>query len=154
MLGRIRRTVLGKGPEHFKDFFVVADCVRSYNTRAADKRHQRQLRNWRSGPFLDVVKRSSLGTRLDRCLQPPPENRSGSVDCERFSEEPPGATERKGHSRQRGLVKNLLSTCTAVETPVEVMVTSPRYTTGCNVDVFWNSPWRRGNFGSSGAFAL
>ena len=55
MLGVIHRTVLGKGPRHFKEFFQLAP-------RVAGQRHRFQLVDIRlSGSVNSLLKRSSLG---------------------------------------------------------------------------------------------
>ena len=61
MLGMIHRTNLGKGAEHFKEFFVPADESRNPDGRLAIHGHNRQLRSYRTGRYLDVVAHSLLG---------------------------------------------------------------------------------------------
>ena len=59
MLGLIHRTVLGHGPEHFKQWFYREDVVNRTTTRF--KRHRFRLHEYIDGLQLAVVKRSALG---------------------------------------------------------------------------------------------
>ena len=59
MLGLIHRTVLGQGPEHFKQLFYREDAVNRTTTRF--KRHRFKLHEHINGRQLAVVKRSALG---------------------------------------------------------------------------------------------
>ena len=59
MLGLIHRTVLGRGPVHFQRFFCEVGCPNRRSGRF--KRHTRQLREYRTGQYLDCVARSALG---------------------------------------------------------------------------------------------
>ena len=61
MLGIIHRTVLGQGPPHFEKFFVLADAPRHPDGRITLKAHDRQLRTYRSGRFLQTTAHSLLG---------------------------------------------------------------------------------------------
>ena len=63
MLGLIHRTVLGKGPEHFRNFFRAAKVSNKPGTRLQKKReqHGQQLEEHRAGTHLNVVRRSALG---------------------------------------------------------------------------------------------
>ena len=56
MLGVIHRTVLGKGPEHFKQFFFATAKTQSTHwTRQATRRHGRQLEDPRKGFSLNSL---------------------------------------------------------------------------------------------------
>ena len=59
MLGLIRRTVIGQGPQHFRQFFYAA----SRPNRGSERhiRHSRQLHEYRNGNYLAMVGRSALG---------------------------------------------------------------------------------------------
>ena len=62
MMGLIHRTVLRQGPESFGQFFRLSTQPRScHRTRAATRRHSRQLQDIRSGGFLEIERRSALG---------------------------------------------------------------------------------------------
>ena len=63
MLGLVHRAVLGKGPEHFREFFKLSERRTTLNTRlgARRRRHGRQLQENRSGTHLNCVRRSALG---------------------------------------------------------------------------------------------
>ena len=61
MLGLIHRTVLGKGPEHFKDFFRLATATSDLRTRLGQRRHNRQLIDPRNARFSGQLRRSALG---------------------------------------------------------------------------------------------
>ena len=59
MLGLIRRTVLGQGPQHFQQFFYREDCEERRSKRF--RRHEHRLHEYQDGKQLDVVTRSALG---------------------------------------------------------------------------------------------
>lgn len=63
MLGLIHRTVLGKGPEQFKEFFYPAENRHTALTRLEQRRkkHGAQLQDPRRHSHLNVVRRSALG---------------------------------------------------------------------------------------------
>ena len=61
MLGIIHRTTRGLWPKHFQRCFVPADKSRNPNGRLAVHSHQRQLKTYREGHFLDVAAHSLLG---------------------------------------------------------------------------------------------
>ena len=63
MLGLVHRAVLGKGPEHFREFFKLSERRTTLNTRlgARRRRHGRQLQENRSRTHLNCVRRSALG---------------------------------------------------------------------------------------------
>ena len=62
MLGLVHRTVLRQGPQHFKQFFRLAPQKEApYGTRAAVRKHSRQLQDIRSSGFLEMERRSALG---------------------------------------------------------------------------------------------
>ena len=62
MLGVIHRTVLGKGPEHFKKFFKLRETGQQRAaTRFAARRHDKQLEEPRKGCFPELLRRSALG---------------------------------------------------------------------------------------------
>ena len=59
MLGLIRRTVIGQGPQHFRQFFYAASRPNRRSERHI--RHSRQLHEYRNGNYLAMVGRSALG---------------------------------------------------------------------------------------------
>ena len=62
MLGVIQRSVLGKGPTQFAEFFVlIAENHAAQRTRQCTRRHNKQLVDVREGRYLEIVKRSALG---------------------------------------------------------------------------------------------
>ena len=61
MLGLIHRTVIGGGPDHFKQHFVRAPSSLRPEGRDSQRRHDRQLLSHRHGDFLQVVTHSVLG---------------------------------------------------------------------------------------------
>ena len=62
MLGVIHRTVLGKGPSHFRTFFKTAPQRQTTHwTRRATRTHPRQLEDFRSGAYSELLRRSALG---------------------------------------------------------------------------------------------
>ena len=73
MLGLIHRTVLGKGPEQFRNFFFPASQRSTSRTRLAERRSERgsQLTDWRRRTHLNVVRRSALGLVAVYNLLPP-----------------------------------------------------------------------------------
>ena len=62
MLGLVHRTVLGRGPKQFRNFFKLAEAggVRP-NTRLESRRHHKQLQDLRTGKHTNLVKHSALG---------------------------------------------------------------------------------------------
>ena len=62
MLGLVHRTVLGKGPKHFRRFFQkeVAEQP-GFWTRGAEKRHDKQLVEVAYPNCPELLKRSALG---------------------------------------------------------------------------------------------
>ena len=61
ILGIIHRTVIGKGPPHFRRFFAPARTSNNPDGRLATNSHDRQLQTYRTGQFLDVAVHSILG---------------------------------------------------------------------------------------------
>ena len=62
MLGLIHRTVLGRSPPHFSNWFFLADCVPpAHNTRAQEKKHNKQLYDWLATRDTELLRRSALG---------------------------------------------------------------------------------------------
>ena len=61
MLGVIHRTVLGKGPAHFKQFFKPATARQYTLTRRTARLHCKQLEDPRKGNFPELLRRSALG---------------------------------------------------------------------------------------------
>ena len=61
MLWVLHRAALKKGPVHLQSFFYQADVTASRVTRLAQNRHNRQLKEYRSGQFLEILRRSALG---------------------------------------------------------------------------------------------
>ena len=110
MLGLIHRTVLGKGPEQFRNFFFPASQRSTSRTRLAERRseHGSQLTDWRRRTHLNVVRRSALG------LVAVYNERTITTCCkaeqrERFPGSARRATERKGDSRVRRLASDLFA---------------------------------------------
>ena len=60
MLGVLHRTALGKGPDHFRQFFKVSEAER-HCTRSGSARHNRQLVDIKDRHFLEIERRSALG---------------------------------------------------------------------------------------------
>ena len=59
---RADRSVLGKGPPQFQEFFERADTsAPTRATRQSAQRHNKQLVDVRDGRFLEVVRRSAFG---------------------------------------------------------------------------------------------
>ena len=73
MLGLIHRTVLGKGPQHFRRFFSPAERQHTANTRLALRRqqHGKQLKDPRANTHLNSTRRSALGLVAVYNLLPP-----------------------------------------------------------------------------------
>ena len=61
MLGMIHRAALGKGPCQLQQLFAPAEVVRRRPTRAGACVHDRQLREYRTGYFSELLSRSALG---------------------------------------------------------------------------------------------
>ena len=61
MLGVIQRSVLGKGPEQVRKYFVPVETSNHMNGRNCKRRHGMQLQSIRHGKFLEVTGRSILG---------------------------------------------------------------------------------------------
>ena len=61
MLGVVHRAVLQEGPEQLRQFFEIDETLKSSPTRAATRRHKRQLVEHRRGRFSETVRRSALG---------------------------------------------------------------------------------------------
>ncbi len=61
MLGLIQRTLLGRGPPHFKRFFFLEPFPHRVRTRSASRCHSHRIHEYREGRFLEIVKRSALG---------------------------------------------------------------------------------------------
>jgi len=60
-LGLIHRTVLGCGAEHFEKWFYLSGRQPAYNTRLQERRHNKQLYEYREGKQTELLKRSLLG---------------------------------------------------------------------------------------------
>ena len=61
-LGLIHRTVLGKGPKHFKQwFFPSLKRKHPFNTRRQQRLHTRQLHDYLDGNHNEMIRRSILG---------------------------------------------------------------------------------------------
>ena len=60
LLGVIHRTVLGCGPEQFKEYFKAAPAS-MHNGWESDRRHGRQLLTHREGRYLEILGHSILG---------------------------------------------------------------------------------------------
>ena len=74
MLGLIHRTVLGKGPQQFQEFFALETTQRpAAKTRLARRReaHGKQLKDYRQNTHLNVIRRSALGLVAVYNLLPP-----------------------------------------------------------------------------------
>ena len=63
MLGLIHRAALKKGPAHFHEYFFLAEEKQKPKTRLQSRRaqHGRQLKEYRAGTHLNVLRRSVLG---------------------------------------------------------------------------------------------
>ena len=63
MLGLIHRAALKKGPEQFHELFYEERRVKRPSTRLEERRrkHGRQLKEYRAGTHLNVLRRSALG---------------------------------------------------------------------------------------------
>ena len=63
MLGLVHRTVLGKGPKHFRRFFRKRQAEKTgfWRTRAAERRHDKQLEEVPYPNCPELLKRSALG---------------------------------------------------------------------------------------------
>ena len=63
MLGVIHRAALKKGSKHFHSYFSLAEKGSRPETRLQKRRtkHERQLREYRAGALLNVLRRSVLG---------------------------------------------------------------------------------------------
>ena len=60
MMGLLHRAALGKGPDHFRQFFKLSAAER-HCTRSGSGRHSRQLLDIRNEHFLEIERRSALG---------------------------------------------------------------------------------------------
>ena len=62
MLGLLHRTVLGRGPPHFRQWFVRRETpVHTANTRLARRRHDKQLHDPLTGSHSTFLARSAFG---------------------------------------------------------------------------------------------
>ena len=62
MLGLLHRTVLGRGPPHFRQWFVRQETpVHTANTRLARRRHDKQLYDPLTGSHSTFLARSAFG---------------------------------------------------------------------------------------------
>ena len=61
MLGLVHRTVLGKGPSHFRSFFRLTSRQPLYQTRQARRRHDKQLETLSCPNCPELLRRSALG---------------------------------------------------------------------------------------------
>jgi len=61
MLGVLHRAALKKGPEHFHSFFFQGGGAATVRTRLSTRRHTAQLKEYRQGRFLEILRRSALG---------------------------------------------------------------------------------------------
>ena len=61
VLGIIHRTVLGLGPKHFQEYFRLDGASRNPGGRENVRRHDVQLRSYRTGRYLDILGCSILG---------------------------------------------------------------------------------------------
>ena len=69
MLGLIFRTVIGRGPSQFQNFFEVVTAPNGCNTRSGSRRHKLHLQ-----PFdmrLDCARHSALGLIEAFNMRPP-----------------------------------------------------------------------------------
>ena len=61
-LGVIHRTVLGKGPQHFKHWFFASERTGGYDTRYRRSLHSKQLYDYlQAGAYTEVFRRSLFG---------------------------------------------------------------------------------------------
>merc|ERR1712023_388005 len=70
MLGLVHRTVLGEGPEHFKQFFRTRAFTTTYWTRQAERRHYRQLEETYFTGCPELRRSSALGLAMVYNLLP------------------------------------------------------------------------------------
>ena len=61
MLGVIHRSVIGLGPDHFRQYFRLATKSSNPNGRENKRRHSFQLETYRTGKYLKVLTHSVLG---------------------------------------------------------------------------------------------
>ena len=61
MLGLIHRSVIGSGPDHFRNHFRRATPSARPHGREAVRNHTRQLLTYRNGKFLEILTHSVLG---------------------------------------------------------------------------------------------
>ena len=61
MLGMIHRAAMGRGPAQLHQFFLPTVDRSLFPTRARGRRHRRQLREYRTGHFSEMLARSALG---------------------------------------------------------------------------------------------
>ena len=62
MLGVLHRTVLKRGPEHFRKwFFPAGGPTHSYNTKYQTAKHTKQLHDYLDGTHTELLRRSALG---------------------------------------------------------------------------------------------
>ena len=61
VLGIIHRTVLGLGPEHFREYFKRDAASKNPAGRETVRRHDVQLRSYRTGRCLNILGNSIIG---------------------------------------------------------------------------------------------
>ena len=61
VLGLIHRTVLGDGPEHFREWFFLSTELAVYPTRLQERKHSKQLYTYSGGKQTELLSRSLLG---------------------------------------------------------------------------------------------
>ena len=61
MLGVIHRAVIGKGPTQINDYFKMESGALHPNGRSTLRKHNRQLRSFRRGKFLETIAKSIFG---------------------------------------------------------------------------------------------
>ena len=61
LLGLVHRTVLGKGPAHFRRWFFPAGRSHAHDTRQQRHSHSKQLYDHLTGDHTELLRRSPLG---------------------------------------------------------------------------------------------
>ena len=71
LLGLVHRTVLGRGPANFRQwFFPATEPSHCYGTRHMTRKHTKQLHDYLDGSHTELLRQSALGcTRTYNSLQ-------------------------------------------------------------------------------------
>ena len=85
MLGLLHRTVLGRGPPQFQQwFFPGTQQKHGYGTRLQENRHTKQLHNYLEGKYTELLRRSALG--LTRVYNQLPQNAVDKPSVQAFQQ--------------------------------------------------------------------